>query len=234
MNNPIVASILLVEDDMRLAQLVSRYLENHGLGVRIIARGDQVVTQVQLEPPDLIILDLGLPGQDGLSVCKALRTMHSVPILILTADNSDPDQVLGLELGADDYVVKPVEPAVLLARIHALLRRSTSRAGSGQKALQFGRLSINPQARSVTLDGVDAGLTSNEFELLAYLVANAGVVRSREQIFQHLYRREYDGLERVLDVRISHLRKKLGCDTESAEQIKTVRGHGYLFNPRAW
>jgi DNA-binding response OmpR family regulator len=175
-----------------------------------------------------------LPGQDGLSICKQLRPAFTNPILILTARDNDIDQVLGLELGADDYVVKPVEPRVLMARINALLRRSKAQNGGGTKTLRFGRLLINAVARSVTLDGRSIALSSNEFDLLAYLAAHAGEVQSRETLFQQLYQRNYDGLDRMLDVRISHLRRKLGDDGESSERIKTVWGHGYLFVPDAW
>jgi DNA-binding response OmpR family regulator len=234
MSTPIIASIILVEDDLRLAELVSRYLDSNGFRVTVIARGDQVAAQVRRDPPDLIILDLGLPGEDGLSICKQLRPAFANPILILTARDNDIDHVLGLELGADDYVVKPVEPRVLMARINALLRRSGVRVAAERKTLRFGRLHINAAARSVTLDGRCVALSSNEFDLLAHLAAHAGEVQSREALFQHLYRREYDGADRMLDIRISHLRRKLGDVTEGAERIKTVWGHGYLFVPDAW
>src|SRR3981081_4822632 len=154
MHAPIAASILLVEDDLRLSELVSRYLENQGFRIDVISHGDQVLPRVQRDPPDLIILDLGLPGQDGFAICRQLRPAFSNPILILTARDDDIDHVLGLELGADDYVIKPVEPRVLLARIGALLRRgrpATQPAAS--KMLHFGGLTINIVSRSVTLDG---------------------------------------------------------------------------------
>src|SRR3569833_3034686 len=128
-------SILLVEDDLRLADLVSRYLESNGFTVAIVSRGDEVVSRVERGSPDLVILDLGLPGEDGLNVCRQLRRSYSSPILILTARDSDIDHVLGLELGADDYVIKPVEPRVLLARINALLRRSRASARPERKVL---------------------------------------------------------------------------------------------------
>jgi DNA-binding response OmpR family regulator len=234
MNTPSNASIILVEDDLRLSELVSRYLEHSGFRVTIIARGDQVVDLVQRNPPDLVILDLGLPGQDGFSICRQLRPAFSNPILILTARDNDIDHVLGLELGADDYVIKPVEPRVLLARIHALLRRGKAQPGIENRTLRFGQLCVNTVARSVTLDGQSIALSSNEFDLLVYLSTHAGEVQSRETLFRHLYGREYDGIDRVLDVRISHLRKKLGEEADSSERIKTIWGHGYLFVPDAW
>jgi DNA-binding response OmpR family regulator len=163
-----------------------------------------------------------------------LRPLYDNPILILTARDNDNDHVLGLELGADDYVIKPIEPKVLMARINALLRRSKARAGVDNKTLRFGRLIINTAARSVSLAGQPIALSAGEFELLTYLAAHAGEIQSRETIFQRLYRRDYDGLDRMLDIRISHLRKKLGEETDSSERIKTIWGQGYLFVPDAW
>ncbi len=227
-------SILLVEDDLRLAELVSRYLEGNGLSVAIASRGDEVVARVQRERPDLVILDLGLPGEDGLTVCRQLRPDFTNPILILTARNSDIDHVLGLELGADDYVIKPVEPRVLLARIGALLRRSRPPSPPARKLLQFGRLTINVTSRAVHLDGQAIALSGNEFDLLVHLAAHAGQIQSRETLFKDLFHREYDGTDRMLDIRISRLRRKLGDEVETAERIKTVWGQGYLFVPDAW
>jgi DNA-binding response OmpR family regulator len=233
MNTAVIPSILLVEDDLRLAELVSHYLQSNGLRVAVAARGDDALAQVRRDPPDLIILDLGLPDQDGLSLCGELRREYTIPILILTARSSDFDQVLGLEFGADDYVIKPVEPRVLLARIKALRRRHSQPAVQC-KTLQFGALRINTTARAVTLDGQPVPLSNHEFELLLFLAIHAGEIQSREALFQHLYKREYDGIDRLLDVRVSHLRRKLGDDAERSERIKTVWGQGYLFVPDAW
>jgi DNA-binding response OmpR family regulator len=227
-------SIILVEDDVRLSELVSRYLENNGFRVTVANLDRQVVDQVLEAMPDLVILDLGLPGEDGFSICKNLRPTYQNPVLILTARNSDIDHVLGLELGADDYVIKPVEPRLLMARIKALLRRSMRQAESERKVFRFGKLVINTIARSVILDGRAIALSSNEFDLLVYMAAHAGEIQSREVLFRHLYRREYDGADRILDIRISHLRKKLGDDADSSERIKTIWGQGYLFVPGAW
>jgi two-component system OmpR family response regulator/two-component system response regulator RstA len=234
MHAPIAASILLVEDDLRLSELVSRYLENHGFRIDVISHGDLVLPRVQRDPPDLIILDLGLPGQDGFAICRQLRPAFYNPILILTARDNDIDHVLGLELGADDYVVKPVEPRVLLARIQALLRRSRAQSPGEHKILRFGRLQIHTAARSVAFDGRAIALSSNEYDLLLHLALHAGEVQSREVLFQQLHGREYDGLDRMLDVRISHLRRKLGDEADTSERIKTIWGHGYLFVADAW
>src|SRR6267142_6937650 len=173
MNTASTPSIILVEDDLRLSELVSRYLENNGFRVTITNGGDQVVAQVLRDVPDLVILDLGLPGQDGLSICRQLRPAYQNPILILTARDNDIDHVLGLELGADDYVIKPVEPRVLMARVTALLRRSRSQPGVEHKTLRFGALVIDRSARSVRLNGKAIALSSSEFELLTCLASHA-------------------------------------------------------------
>ena len=226
-------SILLVEDDMRLSELVRTYLQNNGFRVLLEHRGDRVMDRLRRDGADLLILDLGLPGQDGFAVCKAVRAESTLPILILTARDNDIDHVVGLELGADDYVVKPVEPRVLVARIHALLRRGRGNGAAELKPLRFGALSINPAARAVILDERDIALSSNEFDLLYFLAQRAGAIQSRETLFLELYKREYDGLDRSLDVRVSHIRKKLG-DERAADKLRTVWGHGYLFVPDAW
>ncbi len=225
--------VLLVEDDERLSELVRSYLDSNGFEVSVEYRGDRVLERVQQGRPDLLILDLGLPGQSGFTVCKHVRATHSVPILILTARNSDIDQVLGLELGADDFVIKPVEPRVLVARIHALLRRSRGTVAHEHRTLRFGSLFIDTAARAVRVGEQEVTLSSNEFDLLFYLATHPGEIQSRETLYQQLYRRDYDGVDRTLDVRISHLRRKLG-DTGDPERIKTVWGHGYLFVPSAW
>ncbi|MGD0505161.1 MAG: response regulator transcription factor [Steroidobacteraceae bacterium] len=229
---PVTASITLIEDDIRLSELIGRYLENNGFRVRGVTHGNDAVEQVRSTHPDLVILDLGLPGKDGFEILRQLRPQFVNPILILTARSDDIDHVLGLERGADDYVIKPVEPRVLLARINALLRRRL-REWAPQPTLKFGALLINPGARSVSLDGRGIPVSSNEFDLLVHLASHAGHTQSRTTLFHALYGRDYDGVDRILDVRISQLRKKLG-ETDSSERIKTVWGHGYLFVPDAW
>jgi len=232
--SPAGPSVILVEDDRRLAELVSRYLEGHGFSVTIADLGRQVADEVLRQMPDLVILDLALPGQDGLVICKELRPRYANPILILTARSSDIDHVLGLELGADDYVIKPVEPRVLLARIKALLRRVPGAVDPQQGTWRFGRLTIDTLARAVILNGQPVALSSGEFDLLAHLAARAGEVQSREALFRQLFKREYDGVDRMLDIRISHLRRKLGEESDVAQRIKTIWGQGYLFVPGPW
>jgi len=226
-------NILLVEDDARLAELVREYLSQHEFEVRVESRGDHAVGRFNPDWTDLVILDLMLPGKDGLTVCRELRERYSGLIMILTAKGTDIDQVLGLELGADDYVVKPVDPRVLLARTRALLKRNRNRE-TPQENLQFGRLNINLAAHHVALQDTHISLTTQEFDLLCLLSSQAGKVLSRDDIYKQLRGLEYDGLDRTVDVCISHLRKKLGDDGEKPRRIKTVWGKGYLFVADAW
>ena len=221
--------VLLVEDDLRLAELVRTYLQGNGFRVVVEHRGDRVVEHLQSTAPDLVVLDLNLPGRDGFAVCKDLRAASTLPILIVTARDNDIDHVVGLELGADDYVVKPVEPRVLVARIHALLRRARAASQIEPRVLRFSELTINATARSVTIGGNEVALSGNEFDLLFYLACRAGEIQSRETLYLQLYKREYDGLDRTLDVRISHLRKKL-AEAGGTDRIRTVWGRGYLFS----
>lgn len=230
-----VKKILLVEDDRQLSDLVTDFLSSEGYYVKQEFRGDTVAKRVGIFKPDIIILDIMLPGKDGFSVCRDLRTTFSGPILMLTAKGTDFDQVLGLEIGADDYVIKPVEPRVLLARVSALLRRGTLSNQEEQVAeVQCGQLHINKASRKVTLQGENVDLTSQEFDLLWLLASKAGEVQSRDYIYKAVVGREYDGLDRSVDVRISRLRKKLFDDTETPFRIKTIWGQGYLFVPDAW
>jgi DNA-binding response OmpR family regulator len=228
------ALIALIEDDARLSELISRYLRDNGYRVMQIADGDLAVESIRREVPRLVILDLGLPGQDGFSICEALRPTFTNPILILTARDNSADHIRGLELGADDYVIKPIEPGVLNARVNALMRRIAPAAKAERRILSFGALRIDCAARSVTLKGQEVSLSSSEYLLLEFLAGHAGQILSRNTLFQHLYKREYDGLDRILDIRVSHLRKKLGDEGTGAERIKTIWGKGYLFVLSDW
>lgn len=228
------STILLAEDDARLADLIASYLADHDYDVIVEPFGYNVARQVKALNPDLLLLDLGLPGKDGLDVCKEVREFYQAPILILTARDGDSDQILGLEFGADDYVVKPVEPRVLLARIRALLRRSQAEEEQEAKQLEIGQLVINLLAREVSFANEIIELTSHEFDLLAVLVEKAGEVLSREFLFNKVYGRAYDGMDRTIDVRVSQLRKKLHDNLENPEKIKTVWGRGYLLVADAW
>lgn len=224
--------ILIVEDDQRLAELTQEYLESNGLKVAIESDGAKAVARILKEQPNLVVLDLMLPGEDGLTICRKVRGQYDGPILMLTARTDDMDEVLGLEMGADDYVCKPVRPRVLLARIRALLRRSegnTEVALESQRRLQFGQLVIDSAMREAWLREQSIELTSAEFDLLWLLAANAGRILSREEIFTALRGIEYDGQDRSIDVRISRIRPKIGDDPMHPRLIKTVRSKGYLF-----
>lgn len=226
--------VLLAEDDSRLANLVKDYLNNHGYGVVVESAGVSVVRKVKDLNPDIVILDIMLPGKDGLTICKELRPQYPGPILMLTARNADMDQVLGLEFGADDYVIKPAEPRVLLARIRALLRRYQHVEEELEDSLEVGTLKIEVSSRKVLLNESPVALSSHEFDLLFALARQAGKVLSREFLFTTVYDRPYDGLDRTIDVRVSQLRKKLGDNADQAERIKTIWGKGYLFVSEAW
>lgn len=224
-------NILIVEDDRRLAELTREYLEGNGLQVSIEADGAQAVERIINGRPDLVVLDLMLPGEDGLSVCRKVRERYEGPILMLTARADDLDQVLGLETGADDYVCKPVRPRLLLARIRALLRRREHLEAptTHSKRLQYGPLVIDSALREAWLRGEGIELTGAEFDLLWLLTSNPGRIMSREEIFAELRGIEYDGQDRSIDVRISRIRPRIGDDPEHPRLIKTVRGKGYLF-----
>nr|WP_250886051.1 response regulator [Pseudomonas brassicacearum] len=226
---------MIVEDDQRLAELTREYLESNGLRVAIEGDGAVAAARIIAEQPDLVVLDLMLPGEDGLSICRKVRGHYDGPILMLTARTDDTDQIQGLDLGADDYVCKPVRPRLLLARIQALLRRSEPEPSAAQKPrrLQFGPLVVDDALREAWLQGNGIELTSAEFDLLWLLVSNAGRILSREEIFTALRGIGYDGQDRSIDVRISRIRPKIGDDPDHPRLIKTIRSKGYLFVPEA-
>jgi len=227
--------VLLVEDDERLASLIQEYLGKHGFLVRVQGRGDLAVTDILESKPDLLVLDIMLPGIDGLEVCRRVRQQYSAPILMLTARDEDIDQIVGLELGADDYINKPVQPRLLLARINAHFRRAGAKSQEADQAnLNFGSLHLDLIAREVVLAGHSVELSSNEFEVLALLATNAGSVLDRDTILRAVRGIEYDGIDRSGDIAISRLRRKLGDEAQPAKRIKTVRNKGYLFVADSW
>jgi len=219
--------ILIVEDDQRLAELTAEYLQANGYEVSVEGDGARAVRRIIDSQPDLVILDLMLPGEDGLSICRRVRGQYPGPILMLTARSDELDQVQGLDQGADDYVCKPVRPRLLLARIQALLRRSEP--AERRQSLEFGPLNIDNRLREARLGGQLIELTGAEFDLLWLLASNAGRVLSREQIFTALRGVGYDGQDRSIDVRISKIRPKIGDDPVNPRLIKTLRSKGYLF-----
>lgn len=223
--------LLLVEDDARLAQLVTEYLIAYEFAVEVVTRGDQALERYRAFSPDVVVLDLMLPGLDGMVVCRQLRELGDVPILILTAREDSYDEVSGLEQGADDFVNKPVQPRVLLARLRALMRRARNRAPDSG-VLAFGALSIFTSDRSVTWRGQHCILSNTEYKLLLVLAEAAGTVLSRDALLKKMRGIEFDGLDRSIDNCISKLRRKF--DDAESEKIKTVWGEGYLFSPSAW
>ena len=234
--------ILLIEDDQRLANLTAEYLRKNDFEVGIEERGDTAESRILNENPDLVILDVMLPGKDGFEVCRAVRARYKGVILMLTARDEDLDQILGLELGADDYIAKPVQPRLLLARIKALLRRAPVAGGTAEDGstagqdgeLAFGSFRISQTTRSTFLGADSIELTTAEFDLLWLLASHAGAVLSRDDLLQQLRGIGFDGLDRSIDARISRLRRKLGDDPENPTRIKTVRGKGYLFSKHDW
>ncbi len=219
--------ILLVEDDVPLASLLSEYLASRGYAVEVLHKGSEVKKTVFARRPDLLILDLMLPDMNGLDICRSLREGWRGPILMLTAMKDDIDVVTGLEMGADDYLGKPVAPRVLLARVRALLRRSSTDLEA--EMIEAGPLSINIPSRKASLNGTLLELTTTEFDLLALLARRAGRVQQRSVLVEELRGIDFDSFDRSVDVLVSRLRRKLG---EHGHLIKTVRGLGYLLSPQ--
>ena len=234
--------ILLVEDDERLADLTAEYLRKNDFEITLETRGDTAEARILADDPELVILDVMLPGKDGFEVCRAVRAKYKGVILMLTARDEDLDQILGLELGADDYIAKPVQPRLLLARIKALLRRAPGLGGANENEetageaaeLAFGNFRISQATRSTHLGDEIIDLTTAEFDLLWLLARHAGSILSRDDLLQQLRGIGFDGLDRSIDARISRLRRKLGDDPENPTRIKTVRGKGYLFSKHDW
>ncbi len=226
-------TIMLVEDDQRLADLVVEYMQNHGFTMLHILRGDDAVKEIINKQPDLVILDLMLPGIDGFEVCRQVRSQYDRAIMMLTAKDEDVDQIVGLEIGADDYVTKPVEPRLLLARVKSLLRRSqnaTVKADGGAKTLpvSIGGVLIDVSVRKVTIQHQEIVLTGSEFDLFLYLATHIGTILSRDDLYEAVSGIEYDGVDRAMDIRISRLRKLIDQHPEAKIKIKTIRGKGYL------
>ncbi len=224
--------ILVVEDDPSLSAWISDYLCSHGFQVSVANRGDVAVELIEADMPDLVLLDIMLPAKNGFDVCKEVRRFYPRPILMMTARTEELDEVLGLELGADDYVSKPVKPRVLLARINALLRRGAEQENLSTRI--FGRLRIDAASKTVCMNDHVVAMSVNEFEVLWLLASQAGKVISRSELFSQLRSIDYDGFDRSVDIRISRLRKKLQDDPNQPYKIKTVRGKGYLFAGDAW
>ncbi len=228
MSPTLAGPVLIVEDDRNTAALVATYLEQEGFTTRQVHDGATALTQARQTPPGFVILDVMLPGADGWEVCRQLRRFSDVPILMLTAREEEIDRVLGLSLGADDYVVKPFSPRELVERVKAILRR-TRPAATAEPLLCHAELSLDPLKRRVALAGRAVELTAAEYKLLQALMAAPGRIFSREELLGRLYEQGEAVVDRTVDVHIGHLRQKLGDDPASPRFIETVRGFGYRF-----
>ena len=234
MNDTANKCILVVEDDTLFAASVKTYLEAQGLKVELEARGDAAVKRILALKPDAVVLDCILPGKDGFDICREVRSTYRNPIIMLTARSEDVDQMLGLGLGADAYLVKPVTPHLLLAHLRALFRRSGKPAQNEADELRYGRFFISRKTRTARLGEKALELSTSEFDLLWLLARQAGVVLSRDDISLVLRQIRHDGVDRTIDTRIARLRKRLGDSADQPLRIKTVRGKGYLFNALDW
>ncbi|WP_281560752.1 response regulator transcription factor [Thalassomonas sp. RHCl1] len=225
--------ILLVEDDVSLASWISEYLLEQEFQVKHVERGDQVMAALTDFPADLVLLDVMLPGLNGIEVCRLIREKSAIPIIMLTARADEFDEVIGLEAGANDYVIKPVRPRALLARIKSALRTRVVEAEPSNK-LVHGDLVIYQDAKRVIYQGEEIELSTNLFAFLWFLASHAGEVIDRDTVFKALKGREYDGLDRRFDVMLSSLRKVFHDDPQKPKKFKTIWGKGYLFVADAW
>jgi DNA-binding response OmpR family regulator len=221
-------TVVYVEDDERLARLTSQYLSSHGVEVVLVTRGDLAVSEVLQMRPDVVLLDLMLPGTSGLEICRRLREHVDVPIVMVTARTEEADRVVGLEGGADDYVSKPFSSRELLARIRAQVRRARGKAGPRSALLEVGPFVIDAQTMTASLVGRQLELTTYEFSLLRVLCERAGRVLTREQIMELVQGSADNAFDRSIDVHVSRLRQKLGDDSRTPRFLKTVRGVGYM------
>jgi two-component system, OmpR family, alkaline phosphatase synthesis response regulator PhoP len=220
--------ILVVDDEQSIRTIVEYALRDAGFDVATASRGDDALAAVARDPVDLVVLDLMLPGMDGLEVCRRIRAERNVPIIILSAKGEELDKVLGLELGADDYVTKPFSPRELVSRVKANLRRARAEP-EPEGPLRAGDLEIDPVARTVKRDGREVGLTYSEFEILLKLARSPRRVFTREELMNHLWKGSFYGDLRSVDVHVRHLRQKVERDPSSPLLIRTVRGVGYAF-----
>ena len=234
--------VFLVEDDESLASLVQDYFQRQGFKMTIVGHGNEAVAQILQHQPDLVLLDIMLPGKNGLDICRELRTTVDIPVVMLTARTDDIDQIIGLEVGADDYICKPVQPRLLLAKVNALLRRHQGQKQDievvsnkvSSNIVTVGKLVINKAKQEVHIAGELIETTTNELELLFQFASHADQVLSRDDLLNNLRGFGYDGLDRTVDMLVSRLRKKLGDDSQKPQKIKTVWKKGYLFVSDAW
>jgi two-component system OmpR family response regulator len=233
MTTTLTPHVLAIDDDAAMRQLIGDYLGENDLRVTTVATGADMEKLLAEQAIDVVVLDLRRAGEDGMQLAKQLRETSEIPIIIVSGRKDEADRVMALELGADDYLTKPVHPRVLVARINAILRRITAldRALAGENTLTFGKLRIAGDLREVQQDGKAVGLTSGEFDLLWLLAKNAGKTLTRAEILKSLRSLDYDRIDRSVDNRIYRLRKKLGNTASPVQRIKSVRALGYVFSP---
>ena len=224
-------TILVVDDEARIVKLVRDYLERAGFDVLAAHNGEMALTLARLEQPDLIVLDLMLPGVDGLDVCRRLRQESGVPIIMLTARVEEADRVVGLELGADDYVTKPFSPRELVARVRATLRRANGQVGPSS-ILRAGDVELDTASLTATVAGEPVDLTPTEFQVLATLIRQPGRIYSREQLLEAVHGVIFDGYDRSVDSHVKNIRRKIEPDPRQPRYIQTVYGVGYRFGER--
>jgi two-component system response regulator BaeR len=225
---PSTHKILVVEDDRKIAMLLKDYLEQDGFKVTMLHRGDEVVPEIRANPADLILLDILLPGEDGLTVFKKIRAVSSVPVLFLTAKVEDADRLLGFELGADDYICKPFLPREVVARVKAVLRRTY--AHHLEEKMEVGPIVINTSSHKATISNTDLQLTPIEFELLKLLASRPGQVFTRSDLIETVQGSRFEGYDRTIDSHISNLSKKISKHIPAQKIIHTVYGIGYSFS----
>ncbi|PKM82672.1 MAG: DNA-binding response regulator [Firmicutes bacterium HGW-Firmicutes-14] len=223
-------NILVVDDEPKIRDLIKLYLEKEGFKITEAGDGEQVLDFLGKKDFDLVILDIMMPRIDGLTVCKEIRKNYDIPVIMLTARGEEIDRVLGFELGADDYVVKPFSPRELTARVKALLRRAgPKQSGSPENVLQFPGLTVNKDAREIEVEGNKVNLTPKEFELLLFLAKNAGRVFTRDQLLEHVWGYDFFGDARTVDTHIKKLREKMSRFGDASSYVATVWGVGYKF-----
>jgi two-component system phosphate regulon response regulator OmpR len=221
--------VLIIDDDTRLSDMLSDYLSENGFRARAAATARAGLEEIGRNPPDAVILDIMLPDLDGFETCRRIRAVSTVPVLMLTAKGDETDRIVGLEIGADDYLPKPFNPRELLARLKAVLRRQAMPAAERQRVLRFGRLEIDPASRKVRIDGRDCAMTGHQFDILVALAENAGRILSRDQLMDLVRGTEQEAFDRSIDVHVSRIRAAIETDPKHPRRIITVRGAGYVF-----
>jgi DNA-binding response OmpR family regulator len=222
-------SVLLIDDDVKLCELLKTYLSGHGYTLAVSNTVKDGLRQLRGQDYDVVLLDIMLPDGDGLEVCKRIRADSSVPVIMLTARGADEDKIIGLELGADDYLAKPFNPRELVARMKAVLRRKGAATNGSLKAIEYEDFYLSEQNQKVMVKGKEIELTSAEFRLLKVLASNPGKVFTRERLMDLVQGRDFDGIDRSIDVHISRLRTKIEPDPRNPRWIKTIWGTGYRF-----